>query len=57
MNVEDAVLSKEMKEKGRETKEQTTTVIRKRRHEVLARPQGKIRNFQTGNPSSLTSLL
>ena len=29
MNVEDAVLSKEMKEKGRETKEQTTIVIRK----------------------------
>ena len=38
-------------------KEQAAITIRRWRHEVLGRPQGKKRNFQTGNPSSPTSLL
>ena len=38
-------------------KEQAAIVIRKRRYKVLGRPRGKIRNFLTGNPNSLTSLL
>ena len=45
LNVEDAVLAKEMKGKGRETKEQAAIATRKRRHKVLGRPQGKRRNF------------
>ena len=57
MNAKDAVLAKEMKGKGRETEEQAVIVIRRRRHEVLDKPQGKRRSFHTGNLSSLTSLL
>ena len=45
LNVEDAVLAKEMKGKGRETKEQAAIATRRRRHKVLGRPQGKRRNF------------
>ena len=45
MNVEDVVLAKEMKGKRKETKEQVVIAIRRRRHEVLSRPQGKRRNF------------
>ena len=45
MDVEDAVLAKEMKGKGRETKEQAAIATRRRRHKVLGRPQGKRRNF------------
>ena len=45
VNVEDAVLAKEMKGKRKDTKEQVVITIRKRRHEVLDRPQGKRRNF------------
>ena len=58
MNAEDVVLVKEMKGKRRrETKDQVAIVIRRRRHEVLGRPQGKRRSFQIGIPSSPTSLL
>ena len=58
MNAEDVMLAKEMKGKRRrETKEQVAIAIRRRRHEVLGRPQGKRRSFQIGIPSSPTSLL
>ena len=46
MNAEDVVLAKEMKGKRRrETKEQVAIAIRRRRHEVLGRPQGKRKSF------------
>ena len=54
MNAEDVVLAKEMKGKGRETKEHAAIAIRKRKHEALGRPRGKRRNFRTKSQSSPT---
>ena len=45
MNVEDAVLAKEMKGKRKRDEEQAVIAIRRRRHKVLGRPLGKRRNF------------
>lgn len=50
MTVENAMLVKEMK--GKRKRDERISSNRK----VLGRPQGK-RSFQTGNPSSPTSLL
>ena len=57
MNAEDAVLAKEVKGKRKREKEKAAIATRRRRYEVLDSPQGKRRNFQTGNLGSLTSLL